>query len=104
MSNNKPVGRKEDIIVQDLDNEVLIYDLNDNRAMCLNETSAAVWRACDGRNSVADIVKSVGNDDVVWLALAELKKEKLIDYHVETPAKFDGLSRREVIKTIGISS
>ncbi|MEP7213677.1 MAG: PqqD family protein [Acidobacteriota bacterium] len=104
MKQNYPKSRTDEIVVQELNGEILVYDLRDNRAMCLNETSSAVWRACDGSNSVADIASRVGNEDIVWLALAELKKEKLIDGVPSTPEKFDGLSRRDVIKKIGLGS
>lgn len=104
MGSSKPVSRKNDLVVQEHDGEILIYDLIDNRALCLNEASARVWRACDGTNSVEDISRAVGNEDLVWLALAELKKEKLIDHGPTTPKKFDGMSRREVIRKIGLGS
>jgi hypothetical protein len=104
MKHNYPKSRTDEIVVQEMNGEILVYDLRDNRAMCLNETSSAVWKACDGSNSVADIAARVGNEDIVWLALAELKKEKLIDSMPGTPADFEGLSRREVIKKIGLGS
>lgn len=42
VSKNHPKGRTNDIIVQELDGEVLIYNLKDNKAFCLNETSSLV--------------------------------------------------------------
>lgn len=103
MGNRNPRGRTDDIVVQELNGEVLVYDLRDNRAMCLNETSAAVWQACDGSSSVAEIAKKFGNEDLVWLALDQLKKEKLLDHAPETNV-FEGMSRREVIKKIGMGT
>ncbi len=103
MKNNNPLGRTKDIVVQELNGEILVYDLRDNRAMCLNETSSAVWKACDGSNTVADIVTKLGNEDIVWFALDQLKKEKLVDYTPETSV-FDGMSRRDVIKKIGLGT
>jgi len=104
MKNNYPKSRTDEIVVQELNGEVLVYDLRENRAMALNETSSAVWKACDGSNSVEDIMKAVGNEDIVWLALAELKNEKLIDAVPERPAKFEGMSRREVLGKIAVGS
>ena len=43
-----PKARKENLVVQESNGEVLIYDLDTNKAFCLNETSALVWQACDG--------------------------------------------------------
>lgn len=100
----KPLSRKDDLVIQELNGEVLIYDLRANKAFCLNETSARVWQACDGRNSVSDISRQIGSDDLVWLALNDLKKEKLVEHELPTPAKFEGMTRRQVVKNIGLSS
>lgn len=98
----KPLSRKDDIVVQEMNGEVLIYDLRENKAFCLNETAALVWQACDGKRTVAEIGTSVGNEDLVWLALDQLKKENLIVNEIES--KFGGLSRREAVKRVGLSS
>lgn len=107
----KPVSRKANVVVQESGNEVLIYDLIENRAFNLNETSAFVWQACDGNNTVGDIanqisrkMKSPINEDFVWLALQQLKKENLIENDLESAMPFDGLSRREVIRRVGFAS
>ena len=104
MANSKPISRKEEIVVQEFNDEVLIYDLRDNRALSLNETSAKVWRACDGNNSVADISRILGDENVVWLALDQLKKEKLIDPSFENSQTFAGMSRRDVIRKMAVGS
>ena len=106
-----PKARKENLVVQELDGEVLIYDLNTNKAFCLNEASALVWQACDGNKDVSEIRKSLGkqlnstvNDDFVWLALDQLKKENLIESEGEISTPFDGLSRREIIRKVGLAT
>lgn len=111
MKENKPLGRKEDIVVQELNGEVLIYNLKDNKAFCLNETSALVWQLCDGNKSVSEISQAVGgklnapvSEDLVWLALDQLKNEKLLANSEEIVPDFNGVSRREVIKKIGLTS
>jgi hypothetical protein len=40
----------------------------------------------------------------VWLALDQLKKEKLIANGAEVVSKFDGMSRREVIRKVGLGT
>jgi hypothetical protein len=106
-----PVGRKDDIVVQELKGEVLIYDLKINKAFCLNETSAIVWQLCDGNNSVADIsrkfsqeLKSPVTEDLVWLALDQLKQENLLSNSEEIVPEFNGMSRREVIRKVGLGT
>jgi hypothetical protein len=48
----KPLARREKLVVQNLGDETLIYDLDENRAYCLNETAARVWQFCDGEKTV----------------------------------------------------
>ncbi len=106
-----PMSRKENIVEQELPNEVLIYDLKENKALCLNETSALVWQLCDGKKSTAEIsrimsekLKSPVTEDFVWLALERLKKENLLANGESIESNFAGHSRREVIKKIGLAS
>jgi len=106
-----PKSRKDNLVVQELEGEVLIYDLEKNKAFCLNETSALVWQSCDGSRTIADISDFVGkrlnsqiNEDVVWLALDQLSKESLVEKQTELNDKFKGLSRREVIKKVGLGT
>ena len=111
--NNKftPTSRKENLVIQELEGEVLIYDLEKNKAFCLNKTSALVWQSCDGTRTIADISDAVGkqldsqiNEDVVWLALDQLSKENLVEKQTKLENKFNGLSRREVIKKVGLGT
>lgn len=109
--NVAPKARRENLVVQDLNGEVLIYDLDTNKAFCLNETSALIWQACDGNKDVSEIRNSLGkqlgsvvNDDFVWLALDQLKKENLIENKDEVAVDFNGMSRREVIKKVGLGT
>ena len=111
MKKSLPLNRQEGLVVQELNGEVLIYDIKENKALCLNETSALVWRLCDGENSVTDISQSIGkqlnspaDEDLVWLALDQLKKENLIANFEEVVPNYNGLSRREVIKKVGLST
>lgn len=110
-SEGKPQSRKDNIVVQKLDGEVLIYDLKVNKAFCLNETLALVWQSCDGNKSVPEISRQVSktigesmSDDLIWLAISELKKENLLANGEDITNKFEGLSRREVIRKIGFAS
>lgn len=106
-----PKARKENLVVQELDSEVLIYDLNTNKAFCLNETSTLIWQACNEGKTVAEISKSISkklnspvNEDLVWLALDQLKKENLIENKEEIVVDFGGMSRREVIRKVGLAT
>ncbi len=104
-----PIARKEGLVVQEMPDEVLVYDLETNKAHCLNQTAASVWKSCDGVSSIGEIktkleteFKTTIPEDFVLLALEQLSKDKLLEKEIET--KISGMSRREVIKKIGFAS
>ena len=108
---NKPQSRQSNLVVQDLENEILIYDLNINKVYCLNETSAMVWQLCDGKRTVSDIARQLSkklrievSDDFVWLALDRLKKDNLLENSEGFEINFGNLNRRQVIKKVGLAS
>jgi Coenzyme PQQ synthesis protein D (PqqD) len=81
-----PLARKDELIVQELPDELLVYDLVRHKAHCLNKTSAFVWKHCDGKTTVAQTARllerefsQLVDDDVVWLALSQLRRFHLLD-------------------------
>ena len=52
-----PRIRKQKLIVDELPDEVLVYDLDRHKAHCLNSTAAMVWRRCDGKTRPAEIAR-----------------------------------------------
>ena len=89
--------------------EILVYDMETNKAHCLNQTAAFVWESCNGQNSVADITRLFGNhsgspvqEDLVWLALDQLNEKNLLDSEINV--NFNNQSRRDVIKKIGLAT
>ena len=106
---NKPKGRTDNLIMQELEGEMLIYDLENHKAYSLNHTSNLVYQNCDGEKEVGEIslilqkeLNKPVNDEVVWLALEGLKKEGLVRFEISDSQK--NLNRREVIKRMGLSS
>lgn len=102
-----PKARTENLVINDLPDETLVYDLTSNEAHCLNRTAAFVWKSCDGVNSPADIsgmiAKEFGEqvpDDFVWLALDQLNSNGLL----ADGAVIGRQNRRDVIKKIGLAS
>lgn len=106
-----PLSRKHEIVDQTLNDEILLYDLQTNRAFCLNKTSMLVWQLCDGTRNIAEIsrlaaekLKQSVPEDVIWLALDALKKNNLLDANREIDIDFQGFSRREIIRRVGLAS
>ncbi len=104
-----PTARKSGLVIQEVPDEVLVFDLESNKAHCLNNTAALVWKSCDGKMSVPEIAKFIGKqtgktvgDDLVWLAIDQLDENRLLESTPESPLK--GQTRREAIKKIGLAS
>ena len=89
-----PTARRDRLIVRELENETLVYDQARDEAHCLNETAALVWKHCDGRTTVDEIVTSLGAElqeavdpKVVWLALTQLRRKRLLLERVQRKAR-----------------
>ena len=46
MKDQHPSKRTGRLIVREIPGEVLVYDLVRDKALCLNQTAAAVWNLC----------------------------------------------------------
>ena len=106
-----PLARKDELIVKEVDDELLVYDKQTDEAHCLNNTAAQVWRNCDGEKSIADIQVSVENEvgkqvdeELVWLALDQLERSKLLDRVPPTAPILSGMNRRQLMRTIGLTA
>ena len=53
--NHRPLARTSGFVVQESGDDTLICDIKSNRAFCLNETAAIVWRLCDGNCAVSEV-------------------------------------------------
>jgi hypothetical protein len=103
-----PIARKRSLIIKELANETLVYDLETDRAHCLNETAARIWKNCDGKKTVAQLCELLEKDadaavpkEMAWLALEQLEKFKLLETPVTQPAYLAGMSRRQMVRLVG---
>ncbi|MEZ5346339.1 MAG: PqqD family protein [Pyrinomonadaceae bacterium] len=107
----RPCVRTSEILTQEIAGETLVYDLKKSKAFCLNETSSLIWHLCDGQRSVKQIsvllTERLGTEvteNMVWLAIDQFKADGLLqDNAISNPA-FKGMSRREVIRNVGLAS
>lgn len=111
MSHEMPRARQEKLLVHELADEVLVYDLKRQKAHCLNKTSALVWNRCDGQTSVAQIAGLLGekletevDENVVWLALKQLEKAQLLGETSPLVGETSRVSRRQLMRTLGLSA
>ena len=99
----KPLARIEGLVVQEMPDELLVYDVSSERAHCLNSSAASVWKACDGATSVAEIATAMKSEEgVVWLALEQLQENELMQERFEPAAS--GTSRRDLLRTVGLAA
>ena len=108
-TSQRPTARKAGLVIQEVPDEVLVYDLETNKAHCLNQSAAIIWRSCDGTNTVSEIAELVGaqaggkvTEDFVWLAIDQLSQNRLLEN--EIAVDFKGRSRRDAIKKIGLAT
>lgn len=111
MKLNKPNAKTDNVIMQEFEDELLVYNLETNKVFNLNQTSTLVWQNSDGTKEINEIARAIQkklgqpvNNQLVWLALEGLKKEGLVKFESDTPEEFKDLTRREIIKKIGLAS
>lgn len=111
MTTPMPLARTAELIIQEVDQECLVYDLSRNKALSLNELSTLIWKYCDGSTSVANVAsiielkaKTKIDEDFIWLAISDLQKNNLLAGEVNRPTEFDNLSRRKVLLKYALSA
>lgn len=111
--NNQPLAeaRREELVIQELPDEVLVYDLRQHKAHMLNQTAAFVWNHCDGQTTVAEMAAMLErefekpvSEDVVWLALKQLSKANLLQEQVAMPGEGARVSRRQAMRKLGTAA
>jgi hypothetical protein len=109
----QPRSLKQDLSIQQVGEEILIYDERRHQAFCLNRTSAAVWTHCDGTQTAAQIANALCTElaqpvteEIVGFALAQLEEKGLVEPSNELPAEaklaaLGHLSRRSMMAKAG---
>jgi hypothetical protein len=99
-----PKARIENLVVQEVGDELVVYDVARGRVHRLNTSTALVWRMCDGATMVADLTQALHHElglpldeRYAWLALKQLDRARLLDRRIIIPAQFAGFTRREAI-------
>ena len=106
-----PHAREERLVIQELPDELLVYDLDNHKAHCLNQTAAFIWKHCDGKTTVSEIaarlseeLNAPGDEEVIWLALDQLDKFHLLRERIARPSDVRRVSRREVLRKAGLAA
>ena len=107
----QPRARREGLVIKELPGEVLVYDLERDKAHCLNQTAAIVWKHCDGKTSVKGIADLLANElrtpvdeKLVWLALDQFGRHQLLEEKPALPSMMAGLNRRQMVRALGLAA
>ncbi len=104
-----PWARQDGIVVTDLSDEMLVYDLETHAAHNLNRTATLVWRHCDGRTTVRGLAAILERElgapadaEVVLLSLRQLDKARLLREPLPAEADTARYSRRQLLRKTAI--
>ena len=87
----RPLAWTGQLVVEEIADEVMVYDRRNSQAHCLSSAAARVWRACDGRRTVGELSDALAlEQQIVRGALEELDDCGLLDRGPRA-----GLTRRE---------
>ncbi len=100
---------KDELLVEAVGEELVVYDPERHRAHYLNRTAALVWQDCDGRTNVAEVAtllaRELGlpaDEKVVRQALEQLEKARLVREPLPRRSEGAKLSRRDVVRKLGL--
>ena len=86
----RPKARMDQLLLEALDEEVLVYDTQRHRAHSLNPTAAFVLSHCDGKRSVPELTRLLeeafqepASQEIVRLALERLGRARLLEEEEE---------------------
>jgi hypothetical protein len=94
LDSHKPLARSDALIIEELGDEVLVYDSNSDMAHCLSPDAARVWRLCDGQTLIDSLPAQADlSAERVVAALRELERIELLEQGPTLSA--DGHTRRD---------
>ena len=100
-----PKARREQLVQEQLDGELLIYNTETHRVTCLTETAAFIWGLCDGETTLSAAEEQLrlrfgadGHPDILRATLGELESQNLL---VDPAPR--GTSRRAFVRAAAAS-
>ena len=105
-----PRARQDGLVVQELGEEVVIYDQQRHRVHRLNRAAALIWRHCDGQATVSELAGILQGElsapvtenglaeDLIRLALDRLDKAHLLQDPPAWPEAAERITRRQALR------
>lgn len=102
-----PLARKEGLEVQEILDEVLVYDLGRHRAHSLNRIASLVWKRCDGRTRLSRVaglleeeLQVPADTELVEFVLVRLRRAHLLAETDQAAAASGHYTRREFVEKL----
>jgi hypothetical protein len=99
-----PRLRTHGVIVREVQDELLIYDLETNNALCLSPAARLIADHCDGTTTVREVVEKLATgrsaeaaEVLVLTVLRRLENEGLLEGLLEFHGEADQPTRRQVL-------
>ncbi len=103
-----PKARQDDLLMEEVADELVVYDQQRKLAHSLNRTAALVWRHCDGQRSISDLtallraeLDPIADEDLVLVAIDRLEGIHLLEESSGRTADQARTSRRQVVRKVG---
>lgn len=100
----QPLSRTAGLLFEEIDDELVVYDQDRDRAHRLNGTAARVWKLCDGSRAVPELAAALAgeggapDEEVVRMALEQLGRADLLA--TPPPPAVAGVTRREAMQRL----
>lgn len=102
-----PCARTENLVVNELSDELLIYDLEKDKAFCLNETARLIINECDGETSIDEAVINLNRklgakvpEEMIWMVVEQFKKSNLLKNDYQLPVQTTKVTRRKILQSV----
>jgi hypothetical protein len=106
-----PRARQAQLVVREVGDELLVYDLTDHQVHALNRAAALVWRYCDGQTTIAQArqlleieLETPYDESAVHLALDQLHQANLLEATTNAPRALVSPSRRVLLRRLGAAA
>jgi len=102
----KPLARPEQFIIEEVGNDVIVYDRTIKKAHSLNPSVAWIWRQCDGKTDIDELsarferhFNTTDGADFVLAGLEQLKTAGLLEIEGDSLSSEIGpmISRRSAL-------
>lgn len=107
---SRPRARREGITVQAVKDEIILYDSAQDETHLLNQTSAIVWKLCDGTHTISEMAERVAqstgtpsNPELVRFALSQMERKGLLADKLELGVT-GTLTRRQFLSKFALAA